>query len=335
MFWSCRYCPCGRTAPRPDLLIYEDAFFTPAFYIGASRMGVSFVRVCSYEELNAQLTAATCRAVIISGQSYENTAGWEPLLSYIDGGGHAIVTYAYLQEEPALAEALGVAAIGDFPQGVVESVVQTSPHIVWTDVTSPLVLMDTGAFDNGDRLLPLSGSQSIAEFTGGGSAIVIANEARTVSNGFVSDDAMDVDAMVQLAQNEMQFVLPAPLDCNANGIHDGCDIAWGYSQDCNENGVPDECDIACGISQDANGNGVPDECELRRGDLNCDSSIDSFDVDPFVLVLISGPPGYQEYYAVYPDCDHMLADVNCDGSANTFDIDPFVECLTSGCPPCP
>ena len=63
------------------------------------------------------------------------------------------------------------------------------------------------------------------------------------------------------------------------------------------------------------------------GDLNCDGSINSLDVDPFVLA-ISSAPGFGDYYAAYPDCNAMLADCNSDGSVNSLDVDPFVGLLT-------
>jgi hypothetical protein len=62
------------------------------------------------------------------------------------------------------------------------------------------------------------------------------------------------------------------------------------------------------------------------GDLNCDGSIDVFDIDPFVLALTNP----EAYAAAYPDCDHMLADINGDGAVNAFDIDPFVILLSGG-----
>ena len=64
------------------------------------------------------------------------------------------------------------------------------------------------------------------------------------------------------------------------------------------------------------------------GDLNCDGSINSLDIDPFVLALTSTPPDYPEYYAQYPDCDALRADCNADGSINSLDTDPFVDLLT-------
>jgi len=66
---------------------------------------------------------------------------------------------------------------------------------------------------------------------------------------------------------------------------------------------------------------------LRRyaqGDLNCDKSVNNFDIDPFVVAL-TDPQGYGKQY---PLCDCTLADINVDGAVNNFDIDPFVELLS-------
>ena len=78
-----------------------------------------------------------------------------------------------------------------------------------------------------------------------------------------------------------------------------------------------------------------EEADLRTnpftyGDLNCDGSLNSLDIDPFVLALTATPPKYLEYYAEHPDCDHTLADCNHDGSINSLDTDPFVDLLTAG-----
>ena len=64
----------------------------------------------------------------------------------------------------------------------------------------------------------------------------------------------------------------------------------------------------------------------QRGDVNCDGSVNSFDIDAFVQAL-TDPAGHA---ASYPGCDYKLADVGEDGTVNAFDIDPFVELLTRG-----
>jgi hypothetical protein len=62
---------------------------------------------------------------------------------------------------------------------------------------------------------------------------------------------------------------------------------------------------------------------LVAGDLNCDGTINAFDIDPFVLAL-TDPAAYA---AEFSSCDYMLADCNDDGAVNAFDIDPFVALL--------
>ncbi|MGE0481667.1 MAG: dockerin type I repeat-containing protein [Phycisphaerae bacterium] len=62
------------------------------------------------------------------------------------------------------------------------------------------------------------------------------------------------------------------------------------------------------------------------GDLNCDGSVNNFDIDPFVLAL-TDPTGYA---GTFPGCDRSAADVNQDGAVNNFDIDGFVALLVGG-----
>ncbi len=59
------------------------------------------------------------------------------------------------------------------------------------------------------------------------------------------------------------------------------------------------------------------------GDVNCDGSVDFFDIDPFLLALFDAP-GYE---LQYPSCDIGQADVNLDGSVDFFDIDAFLAAL--------
>jgi hypothetical protein len=73
---------------------------------------------------------------------------------------------------------------------------------------------------------------------------------------------------------------------------------------------------------------LSDTWELRTdpfslGDLNCDCSVNAFDIEPFITAMID-PAGYA---AAYPDCQLALADANGDGSINSFDIEPFIALL--------
>ena len=80
--------------------------------------------------------------------------------------------------------------------------------------------------------------------------------------------------------------------------------------------------VTCGDCQDEDDVVVSEETPVA-GDMNCDCSINNFDIDPFVLALTS-PSGYA---VAYPDCDIMLADIDGDGTISNFDIDPFVALL--------
>ncbi len=84
---------------------------------------------------------------------------------------------------------------------------------------------------------------------------------------------------------------------------------------------------------DGDGDGTPtvdmgayEHASHQRGDVNCDESLDVFDIDVFVVALTDAAA----YAEAYPDCATRLADANADGAVNAFDIDAFVELLTGG-----
>ncbi|MBL8877611.1 MAG: hypothetical protein JNG88_00705 [Phycisphaerales bacterium] len=62
------------------------------------------------------------------------------------------------------------------------------------------------------------------------------------------------------------------------------------------------------------------------GDMNCDGSVNNFDIDSFTLALTD----QAAYEAAFRDCSYMNADCNADGAVNNFDIDPFVEMIAGG-----
>jgi len=92
------------------------------------------------------------------------------------------------------------------------------------------------------------------------------------------EDANGELYILDYSDGEVYRIDPAggALDCNTNGIADGCDLQSGTSLDCNANGIPDECDIAGGLP-DCNGNGRPDSCDIAGGapDVNANGIPDS------------------------------------------------------------
>lgn len=65
------------------------------------------------------------------------------------------------------------------------------------------------------------------------------------------------------------------------------------------------------------------------GDMNCDGTVNNFDIDAFVLALVD-PTGYA---AAFPSCDRLHGDIDRSGAMNNFDIDPFVNCILNAPPP--
>ena len=63
--------------------------------------------------------------------------------------------------------------------------------------------------------------------------------------------------------------------------------------------------------------GVP---AFGLGDMNCDGTVNAYDIDGFICAL--SPTC--DYEGMYPDCDRTLADCNGDGDANAYDIDGFI-----------
>jgi formylglycine-generating enzyme required for sulfatase activity len=131
----------------------------------------------------------------------------------------------------------------------------------------------------------------------------------------------------------------APVDCNANGIEDTCEVRIP-GRDCNANGIPDSCDIAAGTSADVNSNGIPDSCEpdcnannlpdsweISQGlapDCNANGKIDSCDIAQGLApdCNANGRPDSCDIASGTPDCNTNGVPDSCDIAAGTSpDID--------------
>ncbi|MBU0641369.1 MAG: hypothetical protein KKB50_21120 [Planctomycetes bacterium] len=140
---------------------------------------------------------------------------------------------------------------------------------------------------------------------------VVAQAATGANGGWLEGT---IDIATQLGQ------LPAEvhLAFAAYGTNDGDALIAAYQVPASVNG---------------NGNVDADEYALFTfnvlGDLNCDGTINGFDIDHFIQVL----DDWDGYIAdhdgdPYPQCDPWLADVNQDEAVNGFDIDAFVALLS-------
>jgi hypothetical protein len=83
-------------------------------------------------------------------------------------------------------------------------------------------------------------------------------------------------------------------------------------------------------SADAPSEPPPPPCTgALLGDANCDTAVDFFDIDPFLVAVFDNPT----YLANGTWCgNNCQVDCNVDSNVDFFDIDPFLNCLFNGCP---
>ena len=107
------------------------------------------------------------------------------------------------------------------------------------------------------------------------------------------------------------FYQSVPVDCNANGIEDSCEILTP-GRDCNDNGVPDSCDIASGFATDINSNGRPDSCEY---DCNGNGLPDSYEIAQGLALDCNANAKIDSCdiaQAIAPDCNNNGVPDSCD-----------------------
>ncbi len=195
-------------ASAQNILVYDDTTDHHRAQNALASLGYTFSVGDAYS-FDALLTGGTWDLVVVDCPSTD--IYWDSLVSYIEGGGKAIMSYWALQTAPALATAFGVSPVTlfDLPQTVyvwdASSPVFTTPNTLG-DLTS---WSDSWA-DDGHELGLLAGSTALAGFTSSPTAdkaaIVLANSGRTIYNGFLFDELND-PAGTQLIANEANLLL--------------------------------------------------------------------------------------------------------------------------------
>jgi hypothetical protein len=147
-----------------------------------------------------------------------------------------------------------------------------------------------------DDLMPPAQDFLDVEFSADGGATWTAVEHVSALGNWVQRDTRVADYVPLTSQFRVRFSIN---DTPNNSVTEAAlDGVWIY-------------DRACGAGS-------------LLGDMNCDGTLNTFDIDPFVLALTNP----EAYTAAYAGCDVNRADINQDGQVNAFDIDPFVVLLT-------
>ncbi len=156
--------------------------------------------------------------IIAAQQNWSDTSMFaSQLSSYVEGGGHAILTDWTL--DAGLASSFGASYTG----GSNETLIATDGHPVWAGLPADVSLSNPGW---GIFSMGLSATTGIptGSFPFIGNAVVEGNDGRTLINGFLSDTFANHSEGVRVATNEIEFCLdgaaptddPVP-DIKANG----------------------------------------------------------------------------------------------------------------------
>ncbi|MCA8959215.1 MAG: hypothetical protein KDC38_01830 [Planctomycetes bacterium] len=165
------------------------------------------------------------------------------LVDYIDAGGRVLLSYWNLDTAPDLQAALGVAATTEMldPMPVYQWALGNPMFTTPNFVSNPIAADPMSTFtDNGDLLTVAPGATALGGYapgtTAGEAAIIVANDGRTIVNGFDYDSVADCDVL-HLVENQIEL-LTAPLggttfrrgDCNGDATFDISDTIFLLSE---------------------------------------------------------------------------------------------------------
>ena len=177
-------------------------------------LGLDRTVVSSTTALRAELMAGDWHLLVLDVPSIGlDTATVQAIEAHVAGGGLAILSWWELDSSPALRSVFGVASLTDMFVPMQVHAWDTG-HPIFLTPTPVATVPVLGDFwnDNGDRLVAAAGATELGGFTGsptsGDAAIILANESRTIVNGFLYDDMQHTE-VVALIENQITFMLQA------------------------------------------------------------------------------------------------------------------------------
>lgn len=190
-----------------NVLYFVDfSLGTDSFAMALSSLGISPTITNDATEFNTLLQAGGWDLVIALQQNYSATSSYASSLSaYVAAGGKAI--YSDWTSDAAMLGSFGAAATGSLN---FLSITPTSSAI-WSSLTSPIALLNPGWGIYAVGLSPIGDGAADGTYENGDAAVIVANAGRTIVNGTLQDSYNDPNQGIQIAINEINYLLTPPV----------------------------------------------------------------------------------------------------------------------------
>jgi len=192
-----------------EILLYDHNTDNHNAQAALDNLGLTYT-VANAINFNTLLTGSSWDLVVMDVPGTMPNEGFDPLVDYVEGGGSAIMSFWWLQNQPELEGAFEAESVSSFgtPQDVYS---WDLGHPIW-DGVGTLTAWTNSWDDDGDELvLPVSGVALGGFAPGAGTAdmAAIIYSGNTIYNGFLFDEMTDANG-VQLIENEVSLLLDVP-----------------------------------------------------------------------------------------------------------------------------
>jgi PKD repeat protein len=217
-----------------EVLLYDNN--DPVLHVGKealNRLNLPFA-TCNDDTLDTELGGQSWNAVVLDCPNYKPSFGWDGLISYINSGGHSLLSTWGLAAETDLCAAFDATAVEDVgaPATIYDWDVGPPFFDFTQSVPSPLAgWQDVYWLSNRTRLEPAEDGLAVAGFaaapTADETAIVFGSDFRTILDGFLWDDRdQDADSdglqdVVELVMNQVQLLVAVPVPEFEGSVTDG------------------------------------------------------------------------------------------------------------------
>jgi hypothetical protein len=199
--------------PVTSALLLVDGSSASAFQTAITQLTIPFQRFTDEASFAIAVDAADPTSVLAIVDSYTLMQNQSSLVSFVQAGGRAILQYWSLTQGSRLASAFGAAFVQPLSSAI--SLYDWSAGLLYSGLVSPIGFTDL-FYSDGMRLHPGGGAAALAGFTSNATAnqagVLVANQNRTLLNGFLMEEVSSTANAVQLARNEISYLttLPGP-----------------------------------------------------------------------------------------------------------------------------